>query len=129
VKLAYLDAHNACRREAMSWYCELLPRWCRPVATHPAAEPVHHLAVVRPPDRDRLLASLDVRRIAWGLHYPVPCHRQPAFVPFAQGPLPITEEAAERVVSLPIFAGISREQVERVCAAVQDAESGVHVAS
>ena len=102
VKLSELDKGNADRVEVMRAYRELLPAWCVPVATHPDAEPVHHLAVVRVPHRATVTAALDAARIGWGVHYPIPCHQQLAFAVFADGELPVAELAAPQILSLPM---------------------------
>jgi dTDP-4-amino-4,6-dideoxygalactose transaminase len=119
-KLRHLDAHNARRRELMSGYRRGLPDACVPPAEHLLAEPVHHLAVVQVPDRAAAIAALDAAGIGWGLHYPVPCHRQRAFRDFADGSLPVTERAAERILSLPMSPTLVPAHVERVCAVLQE---------
>lgn len=115
VKLNVLDEANANRLTAMRSYRERLPQWCNPVAVHPKAEPVHHLAVVQVPDRAAVTAALDGAQIGWGVHYPIPCHLQTAFAEFAAGELPVAEAAARQILSLPIFPTMSTEQVQRVC--------------
>ncbi len=65
-----------------------------------------------------MLAELDTGRIGWGLHYPVPAHRQAAFSPFATESLPVTEKAAGEIISLPMFPTITSAQIERVCEAL-----------
>jgi dTDP-4-amino-4,6-dideoxygalactose transaminase len=115
IKLPGLDAANAGRAAAVERYRKSLPSWCVPVAVHPAAEPVHHLAVVQVPDRDATTRALDAAGIGWGIHYPVPCHRQPAFATYADQPLPVAEEAAAHILSLPLSPTLTVELVERVC--------------
>jgi len=119
VKLARLDEANRQRVAAMAQYRDDLPLATVPVATHAAAEPVHHLAVVQVDDRDLTTAAFANARVGWGIHYPVPCHRQPAFADYAHEPLPVTEAAAERILSLPMFPGIARGEVRRVCELLQ----------
>jgi dTDP-4-amino-4,6-dideoxygalactose transaminase len=119
VKLRHLDEWNAARRRAHEHYAALLSGSpVRQVSVDPSATPVHHLEVVEVDDRRWVVDELTRRGVGWGLHYPVPCHRQPAFARFADGPLPVAEAAAERIVSLPMFPTISAEEVERVCDAV-----------
>ncbi len=113
-KLPRLDEDNHRRRSSMQRYRERLPTACVPLALHPKAEPVHHLAVVQVPDRAAAIAALDAAHIGWGLHYPVPCHRQPAYVGFADEPLPVTERAADRILSLPMSPTLTDAQVDRV---------------
>jgi dTDP-4-amino-4,6-dideoxygalactose transaminase len=90
-----------------------------PVAQHPLAESVHHLAVVQVDDRDAAIIALDAAGIGWGLHYPVPCHQQPAFSGFARGPLPVVERAAQRILSLPMYPTMTPDQVDRVCSVLE----------
>lgn len=113
-KLAHLDAANSARSGLWAAYRDLLPASCAPVATHPLAEPVHHLAVVQVADRGRVTAGLTEAGIGWGIHYPVPCHVQPAFEEFS-ATVPVTESAAQRIVSLPMSPTLREEQVARVC--------------
>ncbi|MEQ3549117.1 DegT/DnrJ/EryC1/StrS family aminotransferase [Pseudonocardia nematodicida] len=115
-KLPALDAATAHRRAAMTLYRDLLPACCTPVVQRPEAASVHHLAVVQVDDRAAVTARLDAHGVGWGVHYPVPCHRQPAFAEFADGPLPVTEAAAGRILSLPMYATIAAETVGIVCA-------------
>lgn len=121
VKLTRLDRDNALRRAAMDRYRARLPSSMRPVAVHADAEPVYHLAVVQVDDRDDLTESLTRAGIGWGVHYPVPCHRQPAFAEFATDRLPVAEHAADRILSLPMSPTISTEQLDRVCAVLEEA--------
>jgi dTDP-4-amino-4,6-dideoxygalactose transaminase len=114
VKLQRLDQHNAARRAIMRRYRERLPPWCVPVAVDAAAEPVHHLAVVQVPDRERVCAALDRASIGWGIHYPVSCHRQPAFAQFSAS-LPVVEAAADHILSLPMTPTCTTDQIDRVC--------------
>ena len=114
IKLADLDNANVARRRAMDRYRQHLPPSCRPVTTHPDAESVHHLAVIRVEDRAGVTAELELHGIGWGIHYPIPCHRQPAYREFAES-LPVAEQAAKQIVSLPMCPTLTDEQVDRVC--------------
>lgn len=120
-KLARLDDDNQRRRDVMDRYRDRLPAGVTPLEQHPQAESVHHLAIVQVDDRDAVTARLDAARIGWGVHYPVPCHAQPAFVEFADGPLPVTERAAERILSLPMGPTLSDDEVDRICDVLRDA--------
>lgn len=120
-KLSSLDVANAARRRAMSTYRSLLPLECRPVDVHPSAEAVHHLAVVQVPDRAVATSALDAAGVGWGVHYPVPCHHQPAFTEYS-AELPVVEDVSEKIVSLPMSSTLTDPQVERVC----DSLRGLH---
>jgi dTDP-4-amino-4,6-dideoxygalactose transaminase len=119
VKLPNLDDWNARRRRAAVRYRTLLDGGtCCAVRVHPDATAVHHLEVVRVPARDRVLSELKERGIGWGIHYPVPCHRQEPFARYASDVFPVSERSARQVVSLPMFPTISDRQIERVCDAL-----------
>ena len=66
---------------------------------------VYHLYVVRTERRDALLEHLKAAEVMAGIHYPIPLHRQPAYVALGYGEvsLPHTERAAAEVLSLPIY--------------------------
>ena len=119
IKLGRLDSWNARRRAAANHYRYLLEGTaCRARVAGSPSDSVHHLEVLRVPDRNAVLAELDTRGIGWGLHYPVPSHQQRAYARFAPHPLPVTEQAADEIVSVPMFPTISRQQIERVCEAL-----------
>jgi dTDP-3-amino-3,4,6-trideoxy-alpha-D-glucose transaminase len=90
------------------------------------ADHVHHLFVVRCAERDALREHLAERGIATGIHYPVPIHRTAAYtgLGLAQGSLPVSEELAERICSLPIFPGMSTVELEQVASAVASFTAG-----
>ena len=114
VKLRALDASKRDRRAAVERYRRQLPPWVRPVGTRSEAESVFHLAVVRVDDRAGVIRELDRHGIGWGIHYPIPCHRQPAYVEFT-AQLPVVEKAAQEILSLPLSPTITDAQIDRVC--------------
>ena len=117
-KLARLAAGNAARRAAAARYDDLLDdleEVTRPV-TLPGNEHVFHLYVTRVPRRDEVLAHLGRAGIGAGVHYPVPVHLQGAMAPlgYKRGAFPVTEAAADEILSLPLFPEITPAQQERV---------------
>ncbi len=86
-----------------------------PVA--PDAEPAWHQYTVRARDRDRLVAELADRGVRTGVYYPTPIHRLPAYA--LDLDLPATERAAAEVLSLPVHAALSDEQLDHVVAVVR----------
>ncbi|WP_323100915.1 DegT/DnrJ/EryC1/StrS family aminotransferase [Intrasporangium sp. YIM S08009] len=128
-KLRRLHEWNAERRQAAAVYDGLLADvpGLRLPSTLGGNEHVWHLYVVRVPERDVVLQHLRDRGVGAGVHYPVPLHLTPAMAPFGQGPgsLPVSEAAAGRILSLPLFPGITGEQQERVAATLREALDGL----
>ena len=117
-KLRHLASWNAARRAAAQRYDLLLAGIEEIVLpqTLDGNEHVWHLYVIRVPDRDRVLKELHAAGIGAGIHYPVPVHRTAAFagLGYPEGSFPVTEQAAQEILSLPLFAEITTEQQERV---------------
>lgn len=123
VKLPHLPAWNEGRRRAAARYREALaavPEVC-PIAEAAYATHVYHLFVVRAERRDALQAHLTTCRIGTGLHYPLPLHLQHAYqhLGLGRGAFPITETAADQVLSLPMFPELTAAQVEVVADAIR----------
>lgn len=118
VKLRYLDRWNELRRAHAARYNELLSGtpFSLPVEM-PYAYHVYHLYVVETPERDRLQQALHEAGIQTGIHYPVPIHLQPAYRASGRKRLPVAEEQATRVLSLPMFPELTEEQVAAVAQA------------
>lgn len=123
-KLAVLEVWNKERQDAADLYADLLAGTglTLPEVTE-GNEHVWHLYVVQSDDRRALQAALDRAGVAHGIHYPAPVHRVPAFAHLGRtkGEFPVTDRAAGRILSLPIFPGITPEQQELVAAAVKGA--------
>jgi len=117
-KLRRLSRWNEERRAAAAVYDELLASvpGVRMPATLPGNEHVWHLYVVRVPNREAVLRTLQAEQIGAGVHYPVPVHLTPAMAPFGgrPGQFPVAERAAGEILSLPLFPGVTRRQQERV---------------
>jgi dTDP-4-amino-4,6-dideoxygalactose transaminase len=121
VKLPHLDAWNASRRRHAAEYADRLrDTGVGLPVTHPQAEPVYHLFVVRVPQRETVREELKRSGIATGVHYPVPLHLQPAYRHLAvpKGSLPVTERAAAEVLSLPMYPELTPDQLLAISAAL-----------
>ena len=118
-KLRRLAGWNARRREAAERYDELLRELDgavqRPVVAE-GNEPVWHLYVVQVDRRDDVLGRLQADGIGAGVHYPVPIHLHGAFASMGRGrgSFPVSEHAARRLLSLPLFPEITPAQQELV---------------
>ena len=89
---------------------------------------VYHLYVVRinpaiSLDRNRMADELHNRSIQTGVHYPVPCHLQPAYqyLGYQAGDFPHAEALCEQILSLPMFPGLSATQIHQVVDAIASA--------
>jgi len=128
VKLKHLDGWNALRRAHAARYNELLASAGLVLPREMAyAHHVYHLYVVQSDERDRLRKALEEAEVKTGIHYPVPVHLQPAFASLGhrEGDFPVAEELSRRVLSLPMFAELTEEQIARVVEAVSHQLSAV----
>ncbi|MGC1584058.1 MAG: DegT/DnrJ/EryC1/StrS family aminotransferase [Candidatus Acidiferrales bacterium] len=119
IKLRHLSRWNEQRRAAAKIYDELLnplaESVARPVESS-FAKSVYHLYVVRTKLRDDLQMFLTDAGIGTGIHYPIPIHLQVAYASrgWKRGDFPNTEAAANEILSLPMFAGLTLEQQKQV---------------
>ncbi|HEV8140312.1 MAG TPA: DegT/DnrJ/EryC1/StrS family aminotransferase [Pyrinomonadaceae bacterium] len=125
VKLGHLNDWNDARRARAARYntslsnCGLVLPQEMDYARH-----VYHVYAVQSQNRDELQKRLTAAGVQTGVHYPIPIHLQPAYASlgYKREELPVTENLAERVLSLPMFPELSDEQIDRV-ADVLTAES------
>ena len=124
-KLPHLDDAQHRRDRVAERYQELLSgvEEVELLERAPQARHVHHLMVVRVPRRDAVLEALRHSGIGAAVHYPTPIHLQPACEGLGgrRGQMPNAEALADSVLSLPLFPGLSDEQVDRVVHALSTA--------
>lgn len=129
-RLEHLDTENAARSRSAALYGALLEDApvVFPEVSVDNGEPgsVYHLYVIETGERDALADFLEDRRIATGIHYPIPIHLQPAYagLPYSDGEFPATEAAAKRILSLPMYPGLTVEKIEYVARAVHEFFAG-----
>ena len=119
VKLRHLNKWNDMRRENAKKYNELLNNIDNVIVPYEAdyAKHVYHLYVIRvEKGRDKLREELKSNGIATGIHYPIPLHLQEAYkyLEYRYGDFPVTEKASQEILSLPMFAELSDEQIEEI---------------
>lgn len=120
VRLPHLDRWNEARRAVVARYAAAAEG--TGVRVLPATGPGHvaHLAVLVADDREAARAALTEAGVQTDVHYPVPDHRQEPFAAEHAGvSLPVTERLAGQVLSLPCFAELRDDEVERVCAVLR----------
>jgi len=121
VILRRLDAMNERRRKLAQRYADRLKGLPLVLpAEQPGARHVFHLYVIRTDRRDALAGFLRERGIQTGIHYPVPCHRQPAVEHLNPPTLPRTERIVREILTLPLSAGHTEEEIDQVAAAVKE---------
>jgi dTDP-4-amino-4,6-dideoxygalactose transaminase len=116
-KLPQLDRMNRERRRIASRYLEeitnpeiILPRVIRDV------EPVWHIFSIRCAGRDNLARYLSEKGIGTNKHYPIPIHLQKCYqsLGLGEGSLPIAEEISATQLSLPLYYGMTEEEIQYV---------------
>jgi dTDP-4-amino-4,6-dideoxygalactose transaminase len=122
IKLPLLDGWNEARVRHAQRYNSLLAGVPVVTPTLPGSEHVFHLYVIRTRARDALRAFLSQRGVHTGIHYPTPCHLQPACsaITIGEGGLPVTEASAREILSLPMFPELHEEEIRRVAAAISE---------
>jgi dTDP-4-amino-4,6-dideoxygalactose transaminase len=124
VKLQHIARWTAERQQIAAWYHELLAD-CQYITlpkTVAGATHVYHLFVIRSEHRDALQQHLQANGIGTVIHYPIPPHLQEAYrdLGFQKGDFPLAEAIANTVLSLPLFIGMSKEQVAYIANAVKE---------
>jgi dTDP-4-amino-4,6-dideoxygalactose transaminase len=122
-KLPHLAEWNQQRSTHASLYNQLLQGSPTVTPVEQAGNNhIYHLYVVRVPRREELQAFLKDRDILTGIHYPVPNHLQPAMksLGYKQGDLPVTEQVVMEIISLPMFAELTDEEIKTVAGAVKE---------
>jgi dTDP-4-amino-4,6-dideoxygalactose transaminase len=127
VQLKSLDRFNSLRRERVQWYRELLgndTRWIIPFEHHEGISSCHLFTVVVSDELSRaeIQRFMKSRGIQTSIHYP-PIHQFSYFrsrLPETDN-LTITDNLGRRILTLPLFPDMTREQVELVCSTFREA--------
>jgi dTDP-4-amino-4,6-dideoxygalactose transaminase len=126
IKLKRLDEWNEARRKNASNYNELfkdMPEVIRPVEKSYARHIYHVYAIRVPSDkREKVIRRLQESEIGVIIHYPVPLHLQKAYenLGHSEGDFPVAEKTSAGILSLPMFPGMKREQIEYVVSKISD---------
>ncbi len=123
-KLPHLDGWNARRREIAAAYSGALAGQPVECPGEFGEDYVAHLYVIRCQARDHVQAALKARGIATDVHYPVPDHLQEAARrargrAAATAQLPVTEQAAGEILTLPCYAELADDEVTAVIGALR----------
>jgi dTDP-4-amino-4,6-dideoxygalactose transaminase len=127
VKLKHWEGFNGRRQDNAAQYDKLLADL--PVATpvvEPGCDHVYHQYSILTDRRDELQAHLKEAGVGSAIYYPVPLHLQPCFshLGYRAGSLPVTEEIASRILSLPVHPMLTQEDLEYVASTIRQFVTG-----
>jgi dTDP-4-amino-4,6-dideoxygalactose transaminase len=128
-KLPYLSRWNSDRLAIAQRYDrELAPLASAgiiPIENQSGTGHIYHLYVIKvddsfPLERQQLQDKLTAQGIQTGIHYPIPCHLQPAFthLQYQTGDFPTSEKLSQQILSLPMYPGLTNNQIEEVLTAI-----------
>jgi len=124
VKMDYIEEWTKGRRAVASEYDRLITfEQCKRPAPPSDFRHVYHVYAIEVDRRDHVQKMLHAAGIGTGIHYPIPVHLQKAYsdLRYCQGDLPVTEELADRFLSLPIYAEFQPAQMAQVVEALAEA--------
>jgi dTDP-4-amino-4,6-dideoxygalactose transaminase len=129
IKLPHLAGWNRDRNRLAQRYDEMLRplrNWCQPLANESGEGHVYHLYLVTlaaEVNRAALQETLEARGVQSGVHYPLPCHLQPAFrdLGYQLGDFPHTERHCQTILSLPMYPGLADAQQDYVVEVLESA--------
>ncbi|OPX32950.1 MAG: transcriptional regulator [Candidatus Latescibacteria bacterium 4484_181] len=124
VKLPHLEQWNQKRRKNAAQYnnlldsLEVITPFCAPGREH-----VYHQYSIRVKQRDYLRKQLHQQGIPTAVHYPIPLHRQEAFayLGYKEGDLPVSEQTARQILSLPMSPELEAEGIEYIARKIAEA--------
>jgi len=124
VKFRKLEDFIAARRKVAARYRSRLggARGIELPAEHGRGRHVYHQFTIRAEKRDAIREALARESIAASIFYPIPLHQQPVYQDLARGvSLPVSEQVAKSVLSLPIHPLLDDASIDRICAIVRAA--------
>ena len=120
VKLPYLNRFNQMRQLCAQAYHEQLSKYVNIPKERAECSHIFHQYTILHPERDRIKATLNSTEIAASIYYPTPIHQQPLFDrAYAGLHLPVTKLVTQQCLSLPIFPGITQQEIDQVAHCVQ----------
>lgn len=119
VKMPHVGEENAYRQELARTYDRHITN---SAITKPLAitgnECVWHQYVIRVNDRERFRKYMDDNGVETAIHYPTPPHKQPCYSLYSHLGMPIAEQIADEVVSLPITRCTSTDDAKEISAII-----------
>ncbi|MCX6129091.1 MAG: DegT/DnrJ/EryC1/StrS family aminotransferase [Proteobacteria bacterium] len=124
VKFKYFDVDMQKRQNLAHRYLQKLnPNLFKLPQKRPDTLHAWHLFAIRSPHRQKIKQQLADQDIHTGIHYPVPLHLMPAFqdLGYKLGDFPVAEQAAQELLSLPLFPELSESEQDRVIQSLHEA--------
>ncbi|MFH1336926.1 MAG: DegT/DnrJ/EryC1/StrS family aminotransferase, partial [Candidatus Zixiibacteriota bacterium] len=123
VKLTHLDDWNEKRKNNANLYRRYLKGTGVDLPEEmPYAKHVYHVFCIRVKEREKLIDFLKQKDIFTNIHYPIPIHLQNAysFLGYKKGSFPVTERCADEILSLPMFAELTEEQIKYIADSIKE---------
>lgn len=120
VKLKYLDLWIEQRRSNAKYYIQHLDNMVRVPEDGGADKPGWHTFVIQTEQRDELQGHLELNGVGTRIHYPIPIHLQHAAksLGYQEGDFPVCERQAQTILSLPVYQGLTIDELAHVVDAV-----------
>lgn len=126
IKLRHLDAYNAARREAATYYSDALkglPGVTVPKIARYSTHVFHQYTLLLDSRRDEVLNHLQSKGISCAVYYPIPLHLQEAYMEgssYTTGDFPVSEALAAQVLSLPMHTELTSAIQDQVVSAIKE---------
>lgn len=124
VKLRHLDEWNQQRRQQAEWYRRQLQGAgdIQLMSSYREAVPVYHIFPILTSRREELRHFLAEKGVQTLRHYPTPYYLEPAFTDadHTSGRFPVTDEICACQLSLPLYPGLSMNEIEYVAGLIRD---------
>lgn len=116
VKFKHIDEYNEKRRQKAALYKKMLADAVLKPVEKPGITHVYHQFTIRSPKRNDIQKKLGEHNISSVVYYPTPLHLQEAlsFMGHKKGDFPVAEEAAERVLSLPMYPELPEQSIKEI---------------
>ncbi|MGN6427683.1 MAG: DegT/DnrJ/EryC1/StrS family aminotransferase [Leifsonia sp.] len=121
-QLDRLDGILAERRRVLGWFSEALGRHRVPDNVERSTLAFLPLILDEGADRDGVVAALAAEGVEARTYYAPALHRHPRFAGAPRGPLDVTERIEDRVVSLPVHEGVTRDVVARMARVLNESD-------
>jgi dTDP-4-amino-4,6-dideoxygalactose transaminase len=121
IKMKRIDGYNDHRRKNAGIYTKMLGPYVKCPGEEDGYRHVYHQYTIRCPKRSLMQEKLKSEGVSSVIYYPIPMHMQMAveFLGYKKGDFPVSEKAADEVLSLPMYPEMKEEQIEKVCSVIK----------